>query len=215
MNLPVIISALYNVPYTPTGLFSCEFVTKNRQTITEIFFMMPPKKKDVSEPTRSSTTATLGGNYVTDSGNGTKHCTLSGELFFHYKGSPDNPIARDTTGLQNILSGLEEFFKMRWMIIRYRDYTMMPNGKMNVPSSIMGSSKEITALYRKVSQKVNQRIGALYDEIQLIFHDYDMDDHFYARVNNFSSSQSDTKYASVEYTIDLEWIRPDSRHRKS
>jgi hypothetical protein len=75
--------------------------------------MMPPKSKTVSEPTRSTTVPTLGGNYNNDAGNATKTITLSGDLYFPYVGSPDNPVAKDNTGLANTIDGLNEFFKLR------------------------------------------------------------------------------------------------------
>jgi len=208
MNLPLLIQQLYG-EFQFTGLYSFEFVDRNRNTITEVFFMCPPKGKTVSEPTRSSTIPTLGGNYNVDGGNATKMITLSGDLYFPYIGSPDNPIARNNNNLENTLSGLEEFLKLRWMLIRYRDYTITTNSKISIPSSIIGVSKEINALYKKVSKQVKEQSGALLDEIKLIFHDYDMDDHFYCRIDNFTSTQSDAKYIAIDYNISIECYEPD------
>jgi len=207
MNLPILIQALYG-RFTFTGLYSFEFVDKNRNTITEIFFMVPPKSKSVSEPTRSSTVPTLGGNYNIDGGNATKQISLSGKLYFPYVGSPDNPVAKNNIGLDNSLTGLEEFLKLRWMLVRYRDYTMTFNSNINVPTNIITVSSEINALYKKISQKIKNKTGALYDEIKIIFHDYDMDDHFYCRIDNFSSNQVDTNHIAIEYTISLECYEP-------
>jgi len=208
MQIPLIIRALTGT-FELTGLYSFEFVDKKRKTITEIFFMIPPKKKEMTEVTRSTTNPTLSSNYNTDAGNGTKQLSLSGELFFPYVGSPDNPVARDGSALENQIDGMTEFFKLQWMLIRYRDYTMTKNSKMTIPSTVMNSSPEITALYKKVSKLVKNKIGALYDEIQLIFHDYDMDDHYYARIDTFSSSQSDTRFGTSEYTISMELYERD------
>jgi len=206
------VAQIYGV-YSFTGLYSFEFVDKNRNTITEIFFMIPPKSKSVSEPTRSTTVPTLGGNFNNDAGNATKNITLAGELYFPYVGSPDNPVARDNTGLTNTIDGLNEFFKLRWMLIRYRDYTMTRKGRMTVPDSVMNLSPQITALYENVSKKVREKVGALYDEIQVIFHDYDMDDHFYCRVDNFSSNQTDSKHIAISYTINIECYEPDTAQK--
>ena len=175
--------------------------------------MLPPKSKSVSEPTRSTTVPTLGGNFNNDAGNATKTITLNGKLHFPYVGSPDNPVARDNAGLQNTIDGLNEFFKLRWMLVRYRDYTMTRKGRMTVPSSVMNLSPQIVALYEQVSKKVKSKIGALYDEVQLIFHDYDMDDHWYCRVDNFSSNQVDTEHIAVSYTITLECYEPDDAQK--
>ena len=132
MNLPSLIQEIYGIT-TFTGLYSFEFVDENRRTITEIFFMIPPKSKTMEEPTRSSTVPTLGANYNNDAGNGTKRVTLSGELFMPYRGSSENPIATWSDTLPNTSSGLEEFLALRWYIIRYRDYTMTRSGKRTDP----------------------------------------------------------------------------------
>lgn len=210
MNLPLLIQKIYG-EFTFTGLYSFEFVDKSRNTITELFFMLPPKTKNMSESTRSSTVPTLGGNYNVDGGNATKTVTLTGDLYFPYIGSPDNPVARDNAGLENTLNGLEEFLRLRWMLIRYRDYVMTKDAKMTVPTDVMSVSKEISQLYKKISKKVKNKTGALYNEIQLIFHDYDLDDHFYCRVDNFSANQTQDKHIVIEYTITIECYEVDTR----
>jgi len=212
MNLPTLIKHLYGV-FTFTGLYSFEFVDKNRNTITEIFFMCPPKKKTVDEPTRSTTIPTLGGNYNLDAGNGTKTMNISGELFFPYVGSPDNPIARYNEGLQNTIDGMNEFLSLRWMLVRYRDYTLTQKAKMTIPTTMMGLRKEIAELYSAVSKRLSRKVGALYDEIQVIFHDYDMDDHFYCRVDNFNSSQDDSRHLAINYNISIECYEPNSKKK--
>ena len=214
MNLPTLIKHLYGT-VAFTGLHSFEFVDRDRTTITEIFFMMPPKSKSTSEGTRSSTSPTLSGNYNNDAGNSTKQVNLSGSLYFPIIGSPDNPIAPDPSQLENTIDGMNEFFKMRWMLVRYRDYTMTRKARMTVPTDVMSFSPEIDVLYSKVAGKVSRKIGALYDEIQLIYHDYDMDDHFYCRVDKFTGSQSDDKLFALNYTISLELTEPDNRQAGS
>lgn len=214
MNLPTLIQYLYG-QFSFTGLYSFEFVDKDRNTITEVFLLLPPKTKDVSEPTRATTVPTLGGNYLSDGGNATKTINLSGELFFQYVGSPDNPIARDNSGLENTLTGLDEFFRLRWMLVRYRDYTMTDNARMTAPDSIIGIDSKINSLYKRLSKKVKNKEGALYNEVQLIFHDYDMDDHYFCRVDNFSSKQSDSKHNAIEYTISIECHKPDNKRKNT
>jgi hypothetical protein len=214
LNLPILIQHLYG-KFTFTGLYSFEFVDKNRNTITEIFFMIPPKSKNVSEPTRSTTNPTLGGNYNTDAGNGTKTITLTGELYFPYIGSPDNPVARDNANLKNTIDGLNEFFKLRYILMRYRDYTLTRNAQIYSPASVLSLSKETNTLYKKIAKNIKEKIGALYDEVKLIFHDYDMDDHWYCRIDNFSSNQSSEKYIAIEYTINMECSEPDYGQKRT
>lgn len=216
MNLPSIIQAVYKTKdIVFTGLYSFEFVDKNRNTITEIFFMQPPKTKTVDEPTRSTTVPTLAGNYNNDAGNGTKNITLSGDLYFPDMGSPDNPVARDHDGLANLRSGLDEFFCLRWFLVRYRDYTMTKKGKISDPGNALNLSPQVAALYAAVSKRLGEKVGALYNEISVIFHDYDMDDHWYCRVDNFSSSQSDQKHIAISYTINIECYEPNSKSQDS
>lgn len=203
MHLPALIQQVYGV-FTFTGLYSFEFVS-NGKKITEIFFMVPPKSKSVDEATRSTTNPTLASNYNTDAGNSTKIINIKGELWFPSVGSPKKPLA---TGFDSndtkLIDGLTEFMSMRWYLMRYRDYTLTKNSKMDIPLIPMNASQEVVALYRKASKLVKNKSGALYDNIQLIFHDYDMDDHGYCRVARFNSSQSDSKYIAIEYDIELE-----------
>lgn len=170
--------------------------------------MVPPKSKSVDESTRSTTNATLSGNYNTDAGNSTKTVNIKGELWFPAVGSPKNPVAQNLNpedmNTARLIDGLTEFMAMRWYLIRYRDYTLSKNNQMDIPIIPMNASPEVAALYRKVSKLVKNKSGALYDNIQLIFHDYDMDDHGYCRVSRFSSSQTDSKYIAIEYDIGLE-----------
>ena len=202
MNLPLLIKTLYGT-FSFTGLYSFEFQS-NKKKITEIFFMMPPKSKSMDESTRSSTNPTLGGNYVTDAGNSTKTMNLKGELWFPMVGSPLNPVARDPSALKETIDGLTEFMSLRWYLMRYRDYTMTKNMKMDIPIIPMNSSPQVAALYAKAAKLVRTEQGALYDNIQLIVHDYDMDDHFLCRVEKFGSQQNDKSYISVEYDITLD-----------
>jgi hypothetical protein len=213
LNLPSLTKVLYGI-YQPTGLYSFEFVDKNRNTITEIFFMPSLRGKSTSEQTRASVVPTLSSNYVNDAGNATKNITLTGKLYFNNLGSPSNPLAKDITGLDDVIDGMNEFLKIRWMTIRYRDYCMTKKAKMTVPTTVMNYSPEITALYKKVAKNVKNKVGALYDEIRLIFHDYDTDDHYFAKVDTFSSNQVANEYNAIEYTIALEGYELDNIQKK-
>ena len=210
MNLPHLIQQLYGT-FAFTGLYSFEFVDSSRSTICEIFFMMPPKSKDVEEGTRATVNPTIGGNFITDGGNSIKRVNLKGELWFPHIGSPDNPLAPNGAGLPNQTDALTEFFTLRWMLIRYRDYCRTKNSKVDIPVASMQQRPEIGKLYAKVEDLVSSKVGAMYDQVQLIFHDYDMDDHYYARVDSFSSNQNDAKYVVMDYTISLECYERDDR----
>jgi nucleoid-associated protein YgaU len=195
MNLPILIKKIYN-EVSLTGLYSFEFVDDKRKTITEIFFMQPPKQKSLEEVTRSSVVPTLTSNFVLDAGNGTKRLNISGNLWFVTVGSPDNPVASEPGDLPNQIDGLNEFFKLRWMLIRYKDYTMTRKGRMTIPTSPMAFSPQLNALYSKIKDG-----DALADKVSLVFHDYDMDDHYYVKISSFMASQSSDDYLSVDYSI--------------
>ena len=213
MNLPQLIKQVYG-EFSFTGLYSFEFVDAHRNTITEIFFMMPPKSKHVQEGTRTTINPTFGGNFVTDAGNSIKTISLSGECWIPHVGSTDNPLQGSMgsdVSTNNLITGGAEFLKIRFMLSRYRDYTMTRNAQVDVPAAALNASPEIAILYEKVSNLVNKKIGALYDQVRVIFHDYDMEDHFYCRVSSFSYSQSDDKYLVIDYTAELECYEVDNR----
>jgi len=208
MSLQTLIKNIYG-EITFTGLYSFQFLDAARDTITEIFFMIPPKTKTMDESTRSSSVATFGGNFINDAGNSIKQVTLSGDLFFPYVGDTKNPVARSPEQNGQLLNGYEEFMKLRWMLIRYRDYTMTKNGVISDPGiALSADGPKIQALYSHVSKNLTDKIGALYDTVELVFHDYDMNDHYFCKVNSFSSNQSDSKYNAVNYTIQLECYEP-------
>ena len=147
MNLPALIQQVYG-KFEFTGLYSFEFVDAHRNTITEIFFMMPPKSKSVSEGTRTSINPTFGGNFVTDAGNSIKTISLSGECWRPHVGTTDNPLM-SSSGKDlptNMISGGAEFLKIRFMLSRYRDYTLTRNSQVDVPSAAINASPEIAVL---------------------------------------------------------------------
>lgn len=209
MNLPTLIKSIYG-EIALTGLYSFEFVDPHRNTIIEIFFMLPPTGKSMEESTRSSTIPTLGSNYNLDAGNATKPLTLSGNLWFPYVGSPDNPVAAFSDGLENTIDGLNEFFKLQWMLIRYRDYVMTKNSKVSVPTSVLNLSSEATILFKEINRRIVTKVSALYDQVKLIVHDYDFDDHYFCRVDTFSSNIEADDHLTMNYTIQLELYERDT-----
>jgi hypothetical protein len=209
MNLPTLIKNIYGT-IALTGLYSFEFVDTNRKTIVEIFFMLPPSSSSIEEGTRSSTIPTLGSNYNLDAGNSTKTMTLSGNLWFPFIGSPENPVAPFPDKFENTIDGLNEYFKIRWMLIRYRDSTMTKDSRITIPTGLLNVSSEINVLFAAVSRRLSSKVGALYDEIKLIVHDYDFDNHYYCRVDKFSSSQDAADHLSINYTINLELYERDN-----
>jgi len=216
MSLPIIIKTMYGA-VAMTGLYSFEFVNNKRQTIFESFLLFPPTAKTVTEGTRASVVPTLSGNYVIDGGNATKTMDLSGEIYLFLNQAEKNHywsgtrFYEEATGSQVL--GLEEFFKLRWSLVRYRDYTMKKNGKLDVPLFIF-NNLSVKDMYDAVALRLKKKygsVGGLYDQLRLIVHDYDMDDHFYCKVNSFTWSQSAERSLFVKYDISLECYDVDDR----
>jgi hypothetical protein len=179
--------------------------------------LFPPTAKTVTEGTRASVVPTLSGNYVIDGGNATKTMDLSGEIYLFLNEAEKNHLWSGTKFYEeetgNRVIGLEEFLKLRWSLIRYRDYTMKKNGKLDVPLFIIGNTW-VKKLYDTVAKNLKKKygsVGGLYDQLQLIVHDYDMDDHFYCKVNSFTWSQSAERSLFVKYDLSLECYDVDDR----
>lgn len=202
--------------YTPTGVYSFEFRQSSGQTIAEIFFLTPPKSVSVKEPQRSKLTPTLSGGYLTDYGNEFKPIDISGETHFFYAGTTNSPSKEfakaSNLGLEDFIDGYSEFIKLRWMLGRYRDYTMTKNGKLfNVPSfgkNVFNSSK---ALKTFVEKQIENGKGALADKLDVIWHDYDYDDHFFIKVEEFSFARDDSDLNTIKYNISLVAYQVDDR----
>lgn len=216
MSVPILLKTLYGI-MEMTGLYSFEYVDDKRQTVFEAFLMFPPTSKTVTEGTRAMVVPTLSGNYVIDGGNSTKQIDLSGEIYM-LGSEPDNRATVHGGSLfeseyEFNRTGLEEFFMLRWALIRFRDYTLRRDGKLDSPLFIMKDTG-IKDLFDTVSKKMKKKYGspgALYDQLKLIFHDYDMDDHFYCKLNNFTSSQEAGRNLFIKYDISLECYGIDNR----
>lgn len=199
--------------YEPTNAYSFEFRTVKGGFITEIFMLLPPESYKVTEPTRSNLTKTIGGGYLKDFGSDFKDISIQGSSHFFYLGSPSNK-GESFTQNDDYINGFEEFMKLRFMISRYRDYTMTPGsglGKLVVPT-VFGSNPSlypVLALANKVRTNLAQNKNATYDEIQLFWHSYDDDDHFKVRVSSFESERSKSDPFTVNFSIGLEAFEVD------
>lgn len=199
--------------YEPTNAYSFEFRTVKGGFITEVFMILPPESYEVVEPTRSQLTKTIGGGYLNDYGSDFKQITIQGNLHFFYSGSPSNKGETFTRG-DDFINGFEEFIKLRFLVSRYRDYTMTPGskmGKLTVPTALASNPQlfPVLALANKVRTNLAQNKNATYDEIQMFWHAYDDDDHFKVRVSEFKSSRSKADPFSIDYTISLEAYEVD------
>lgn len=214
MSVSEIMIALYGA-YEPTGVYSFEFRKMNGNTITEIFFMLPPESVSVLEPQRSALMATLKGGYYVDFGQEFKEIKISGSTHFYYAGTTKSPSkeygSSNNIGVVGYLDGYTEFIKLRFMISRYRDYTMTHDGKLNAPDFAAQEVATVNALKQHVMSSIENGDGALADNLDVIWHDYDYDDHFKVRVDSLNMSREKGDPWTVKYDISLIGYEVDTR----
>lgn len=190
----------YYGTYQSTGIYSFEFLTKRGKTITEIVMMLPPESVTVTESQRSDLIPTIGGGYLCDYGNEFKDIQITGSLHFYYVGTRNNPLAfKPDANDTMVIDGYTEFIKLRYALIRYRDYTLTPNAKKNSPQFEGNALADVNALKSHVARKGNK----LAPEVELVFHDYDYDEHFKVKVDRFSVSRDKSDPFTVRYDISL------------
>lgn len=215
MSVAELLLALHG-HYEPTGVYSFEFKQKgDGKKITEIFLILPPESVKFTEPQRSMLMPTLTGGYYVDYGNEFKEISISGSSHFYYAGSSRNPSKEYgrtlSLGLEEYIDGYSEFLKLRFMLSRYRDYTLTKNGKLKT-SEFGGKELASTkALKNFVNKQIESGKGALADQIDVIFHDYDYDDHWYVRINSLSMSRSKDDPWTVTYNLSMQGYEQDTK----
>jgi len=215
MAVADILKALHGF-YTPTGMYSFEFKQTNGKPICEIFFILPPGSVTVTESPRSELIPTLTGGYLADFGNDFKDIQIQGETHFYYAGSTRNPAkeygSTDNVNVEDFVDGYSEFIKLRFMISRYRDYTMTKNGKLsNAPSFNLKSLAQTRALKNFVTNQLRNKESALSDKIEMIWHDYDYDDHYKCKVESLSMPRDKSDPWTVQYNIILKGYEVDTK----
>ncbi len=209
----------FNGVYEPTGVYSFEYRTGAGKRITEIFFMLPPKSIAWDRPQRSTLQPTLTGGYLSDYGNEFKTGSLSGECHYYYVGNPKRPaksyghnilraVVEEASGF---LDGYTEYRKLLFMCSGYRDYTMTKSGKLVAPEFAGTELAAVKALKDYVGQLLIKGSGALANKIEVIWHDYDKDEHLKVKIGNFKSVESDDDVWTIKYTIDLEAYAIDTQ----
>lgn len=196
MAVQDIIRGLYGT-YEPTNIYSFEFRNSfTGKKITEIFFQLPPESVEVNESQRADLTPTLTGGYVCDFGNEFKNIKIAGSThFYHVANSNDGSVPFD---------GYTEFMKLRFMIIRYRDYTMTRGGKLKSPSFSGQGLGNVNAL-----KNFAKKYGSLAGTIDVIYHDYDYDEHFQVKVDEFTVRRSKEDVFSIMYDLSMRGFQVD------
>lgn len=94
------------------------------------------------------------------------------------------------------MSGLEEFFKLRYIVSRFRD---------DFKSIPKGISQED---YDKIISATEGK--SLYDKIGIIFHDYDDNNHYEIVFTNFTMNRSKDDPFTIKYTIEMTCLKEDT-----
>ena len=193
----------YTSQYTAKGIYSFEFLDDKGKSITEIVLILPPESVTVSESQRAELMPTLGGGYIVDYGNEFKDISISGSIHFYYVGSRKNPLATHgsftTSDTSMLIDGFSEFIKLRYMISRYRDYTLTPNAKKIKENFSDTALSDVNALQEYVHKHGN----ALAPNVEVVFHDYDYDEHWKVKCDKFNISRDKSDPYTVRYDIQL------------
>lgn len=206
-----LMKGIYN-DYAPTGAYSLEFKRDDGSQIAEAFWASPPEDYSVEESEHASLTKTLSGGYIADHGAGFKNISMSGSLHFYTIMSPSLPIAASGDLARNptdTIDGLTEFYKLRYLISRYRDYSMTAGGKLQAPVFAGPALAAANAVARFVATSIEDGKGVLANRVQLIWHAYDTDDHYAVKFNGFTASQSSRDVNSIRYSATMEAYQVD------
>lgn len=196
--------------YKATGAYSFEFRrhkpsgSSTADSIAEIFLLLPPGSVRWSEPALGEATKTIGGAFLTDFGAGFKRGTVEGECHFFYVGKARTGATGGGSPDDGFLDGFTEFMKLRFMLSRYRDYTMTHDAKLFSPDFSGVPLASVNSLKKFVKNLVDDGDGALEDQIDVIWHDYDRDDHFFVRISDFASTQAKNDPWTIQWNVELE-----------
>lgn len=211
MSVPELTFALFGT-YEATSAYSFEFRKRNGDRITEIFLLLPPSSVAVSEPQLAELVPTLTGGFISDYGQAFKSIHISGQCHFYYVGTPrtNQDQGGNVNGQPEFIDGFSEFLKLRFMLSRYRDYAMTEDAKLLAPDFSLQELSSVNALKTWVNQQIEDGDGALADEVELIWHDYDYDDHFQVKVQEFSMNRDARDPWTVLYDVTLQAYNGDN-----
>lgn len=225
MAVSQVMIALYG-SYEPTGMYSFEFRRPDGGRISEIFFLLPPESASTKESQRASLIPTLKGGFLADHGNEFKEISLAGSSHFFYAGSTKHPggagrtigqFGQQANGQQqsSFIDGYTEFIKLRYMVSRYRDYTLTPDGKINAPDFTGEGLGSTSALKKFVEDQVDKGRGALANQVDMIYHDYDYDEHWFVKVDSLRIDRNKGDPWTIKYNIELKAYQWDDRKASS
>ena len=122
-----------------------------------------------------------------------------GDDFKKLAGSFASQIGIDIPGLE-IISGLDEFFKLRYILSRFRDTRTLEN--LTADQAIIKKFPDMQVLL-----VMAQRQKKLFTDIAVIYHDYDDNNHYEVTFNNFNMSRSAKDPFTIMYNIHLTGLK--------
>jgi hypothetical protein len=186
------------------GIFSFEFMPRDPQTgnlngwITEVFLLLAPEEYTIQEGYKVSINKTISNAWVDDFGNDIKTIKLSGSIYSYYVGTIFNS---EKVPIHIGISGLDEFFKLRYIVSRFRD------------TNSQNTNSEIKSVFPEVSQLMSA-IGeskASYENIGIVYHDYDDNNHYEVIFTNFTMSRSKNDPFTINYSIEMKTLKEYDR----
>ena len=155
--------------------------------------MLAPEEYTMKEGYKVTITKTVGSSWVDDFGNDIKTIKLSGSLYSYYFGNVPSSIGEiSPIGI----SGLDEFFKLRYITSRFRD----PNSQLN-NSNLLSVFPEIDVLMSVVNN-----IKPTYDNIGIVYHDYDDNNHYEVIFTDSTWTRSKSDPYTINYSLELKTV---------
>ncbi|MFQ3675780.1 MAG: LysM domain-containing protein [Endomicrobiia bacterium] len=217
--------------YEPTRAYSFEFINrKTNRTITETFLLLPPTEYSLQQGFRVNEIKTANGGYIDDFGNDYKKINIHWDIYFYYLSEPNKPpstggfgrmienLANDLTnvakntlntiGLYDMLSGLDEFFRLRYMLAEGRDISLITGNTIHPKQNDFQS---ISRFKRTGVDKlvIESEINELnYHDIKVIYHDYDDCNHYEVIIKDFKFGRSAKDPWSFTLDIELLALQP-------
>lgn len=210
-----------------------------KEPIETIRLMLAPQRYTIREGYLITTTKTISGAQVTDNGNDFKQINLSGNIHFFLARRPPRgekpsngdfgnaakefgkrlinqaveagkdaatkvlpPFITNSISGFEFVTGLQEMFRLRWVISRMRDkyaFDGSPYGSP-IPKDILG----VDNLSRKFPYNKSN-----FDNIMVIYRDYDDNNHFEVIFNDFRIERSANDIFSFDYDISMVAIREE------
>jgi len=110
-----------------------------------------------------------------------------------------NTVGINIPGLAG-LSGLDEFFKLRWIVSRLRDVYIGDQGQQIFSKA----PNDISDLNTILSLEGG---NALYDKLVIVYHDYDDNNHYEVIFTNFTMNRTKDDPFTINYTIEMTCMR--------